>query len=444
MSKQENERFTRRKVLLGAVMGTVSLGAAPRRKVEEKLALLGGAPVRKKGFPSWPVIGEREEKRWMDVLRARRWFRFDGNQVRTFETEWAKHLGAKHALAVANGTSALMTALNALDIGPGDEVLVPPYTFVATINAVLLQHALPVFVDSDLETFQMNARKVEQAITPRTACILPVHLGGAAADLDTLLAVANRRKLPVIEDACQAHGAEWRGKKVGTWGDMGCFSFQASKNLNSGEGGAVTTNKPELYERCFAFHNQGNAPSGAQFAKPGIGCNLRMTEFQGALLLEQLTRLEEQSRLRETNASYLTAQLKQIPGIQPATMYEGCTRNAYHLYMFRYDKAQFADVPRGKFLEAMHAEGIPCSGGYAPLNKSVGLKNVLESRAFKAIYSEKQLADYHERNRCPVNAQLCEQAIWLSQTMLLGDKSDMDQIAEAVRKMHKQADKLRA
>ena len=182
-----------------------------------------------------------------------------------------------------------ITSLAALGIGPGDEVIVPPYTFVATINAVLMHHALPVFVDTDPETFQIDARKIEAAITERTACIMPVHLGGSAADMDTILAVAKKHKLPVVEDACQAHLAEWRTKKVSTLGDLGCFSFQASKNLNAGEGGAILTNSDDLYEQCKSFQNNGRMAANAGFAYVRNGANLRITEFQGALLLQQLT-----------------------------------------------------------------------------------------------------------------------------------------------------------
>jgi perosamine synthetase len=437
----DNE-VTRRELLSAASLAAAGLAAPIVGKAEEKLAVLGGTPVRKGSWPGWPVVQENDEKAWMEVLRSKRWFRFDGGNVGRFEQAYANKLGAKYCLATTSGTTALLTALNALGIGPGDEVIVPPYTFIATVNAVLLNHALPVFVDTDIETFQIDARKVEAAVTGKTACIMPVHIGGSAADLDTIMAVGKKRSIPILEDACQAHLGEWRGKKVGTVADLGCFSFQASKNLNSGEGGAVTTNRQDLWEKAFAFHNQGFVPGGASFATPGIGCNLRMTEFQGALLQSQMDRVEEQSRTRDQNAAYLTSMLKQIPGISPARMYEGCTRNAYHLYMFRYDKSQFSGVPRAKFLEALRAEGVPASGGYSPLNKQAFLQNVLGSRAFKSVYTPKQIAEWQERNRCPVNERLCEEAVWLSQTMLLGPKTDMEQIAEAVRKIQKASGEL--
>ncbi len=313
---------------------------------DEPLAILGGKPVRRQRFSRWPLIADNDERAWMEVLRKGKWCRVNGGEsVNRFEETWARMMGAKHCVAVANGTSALITSLAAVGIGPGDEVLVPPYTFVATINAVLMHHALPVFVDTDPETFQIDARLIESSINEHTACILPVHIGGSAADMDTILAVAARHKLPVIEDACQAALGEWKGRKLSSIGDLGCFSFQVSKNLNSGEGGAILTSDDRLAGECRGFQNQGRATvAGVDYHRNGA--NLRMTEFQAALLATQLTRVEEQSRRRTENATYLTELLREIPGISPAKMYEGCTQNAYHLYMLRYDPAHFENLPR--------------------------------------------------------------------------------------------------
>ena len=360
--------LTRRKLLGAASTGLLATRIA-RSAATDKPAILGGRPVRTAPFPSWPVIAENDERAWMKVLRSGKWNRLDGDNARQFEETWAAKLGAKHCLATANGTSALIISLNALGIGPGDEVIVPPYTFVATVNAVLIQHAMPVFVDTDPETSQIDARKIEAAITERTRCILPVHLGGSPADLDAILEIGRKHNIPVLEDACQAHLAEWRHRKVSTLGALGCFSFQASKNLNSGEGGAILTNDSDLYRVCQSFHNNGRGDTGSGFGYVRNGANLRMTEFQAALLLEQLKRVEQQSHAREQNAAYLTKQLAEVPGIRPARMYDGATRNAYHLYMFRYDTTQFANLPRAQFLKALHAEGVPGSGGYTPLNK---------------------------------------------------------------------------
>jgi perosamine synthetase len=434
-----------RRSFLGAISAAASAVGLGGRNAhaagDEPLALLGGKPVRRERFSAWPIVEENDEKAWMEVLRKKKWCRIDGDYANRFEETWARMMGAKHCIAVANGTSALITSMAALGIGPGDEVLVPPYTFVATINAVLVHHALPVFVDTDPETFQVDARLLESSITSHTACILPVHIGGSAADMDAILTVAGRHKVPVVEDACQAALGEWKGKKLSALGDLGCFSFQASKNLNSGEGGAILTSDDQLALECRSFQNNGRATvGGLSYARNGA--NLRMTEFQAALLATQLTRLEEQSRRREQNAAYLTTLLRDVPGIAPARMYDGCTRNAYHLYMFRYDPAGFDGLPRSKFLEAMHAEGIPCSAGYSPIYREPFLKNTLESRPFRAVYSPRRIANYLERIHCPANDRLCEQGVWIYQTTFLGPRSDMDQIAEAVRKVQKQAGKL--
>lgn len=404
-----------------------------------KPAMLGGAPVRTTAFPRWPVQDSREEQALTSVLKSGKWGRGVGDQVTAFERQYATATGAAHCLATANGTSALLTTLSALGVGPGDEVIVPPYTFVATVNVVLMLHALPVFVDSDLETFQIDARKVAAAITDRTRVIMPVHLGGSVADMDTIMAAAAARDIPVVEDACQSHLAQWKGRHVGSIGKAGCFSFQASKNLNSGEGGAVITSDRGLADRAYAFHNNSRGHAGGDFAYGAAGLNLRLTEFQAALLMAQITRLEAQARQRESNAAYLTSQLSQIPGITPAAMYPGATRNAYHLYMFRYDPKAFADLSRAAFVKALAAEGITSGTGYSPLDKEPFLTNTLKGRGYQRIYGAAELQRLSERNHCPQNDRLCAEAVWFYQTMLIGPRQDMDHIVEAVRTVHAHA-----
>ncbi|HSD67177.1 MAG TPA: DegT/DnrJ/EryC1/StrS family aminotransferase [Vicinamibacteria bacterium] len=433
-------------VAAGAAAATRATGAAPAilaAGAAERPALLGGPPVRGTPFPSWPVVGAREEKELLDVLHSGKWFRLDGKTVERFEEAYARLTGARHCIATANGTSALFASLAGLGVGPGDEVILPPYTFIATLNVVFLHYALPTFVDSDPETLQMDARKLEAAVTERTAVIMPVHLGGNACDLDAILEIAGRRKVPVLEDACQAHLGEWRGLKLGTLGAAGCFSFQASKNLNSGEGGAILTSDDALYDRCWAFHDNCRARRGRP-APPlgGRGANLRLTEFQAGLLLAQMARVEEQAKTREENARYLTQRLREVPGILPAKAYDGCTRNAYHLYMLRYEPQAFAGLPRARFLEALRAEGVPCSPGYSAMNREKYVAATLASRAYQRIYPKEVLADWAERNLCPANDRLCEEAVWLTQTMLLGPRKDMDDVAAAVRTIHAAAAEL--
>ena len=436
-----NSELSRRRFVAAAS----AAGAVARAATNgERPAALGGKKVRTEPFPAWPRFNEKEERALLDVLRSGKWYRGSGTFVKQFEQSYAELTGAKQALASANGTSALFISLNVLGVEPGDEVIIPPYTFIATVNVVLRQHALPVFVDSDPQTFQIDHRKIEAAITPNTRAIMPVHLGGNACNLDAILEITKRRKIPLIEDACQAHLGEWKGRKVGTYGDTGCFSFQASKNLNSGEGGAILFNNEDLREKAYAFHNNGSGLKaiGANFTYATTGANLRLTEFQAAMLLAQMTRLEQQSKTRAENAKFLSSMLKEIPGMVPVKAYDGCTNNAWHLYMARYNAAAFSGLTREKFLKALTAEGIPASGGYSPLNTQQFLKDTLASRGFQRLFSAKRLKEWEERNHCPANDKLCGEAIWFTQNMLLGSRGDMEQIAEAIRKIHAHSGEL--
>jgi len=439
--------LTRRRFLAATPAAGVALQfgtSASASTTHEKPALLGGPPAKIGAFDAWPKFDLTEERALLDVLRSGRWFRTDGHVVKKFEESFAALTGAGQVLATCNGTAALIVSVNVLGVQPGDEVIVPPYTFVATVNAVLRVHALPVFVDTDAETFQMDAAKLEGAITPATRAIVPVHLGGNVCDLDAIGAIAARHRIPIVEDACQAHLAEWKGRKVGTYGSTGCFSFQASKNLNSGEGGAVLFNDEDLRERAYAFHNNGTGlkKAGASFGYSSSGANFRLTEFQGALLLAQMTRLKAQTATRTANGRYLTSLLREIPGIAPAREYAGTTANAYHLYMLRYDPAAFAGLPREKFLKALNAEGVPASSGYTPLNTQEFLTNAIESRGYQRLFSAARLKQWREQNHCPQNDQLCGQAVWFTQNMLLGSRNDMEQIAEAIRKIQTYAGDL--
>jgi dTDP-4-amino-4,6-dideoxygalactose transaminase len=433
--------LTRRGFMAASAAGA---GLQIRAAESTRPALLGGAKIRTEPFPAWPVSDAAEERSLLDVLHSGKWYRGSGQVVKKFEQEYARIAGARECLAVCNGTAALTVALNAVGVEAGDEVILPPYTFVATLNVVLRQHALPVFVDTDPETFQIDARKVPASINANTRALMPVHLGGNACDLDALLATAREHKIALIEDACQAHLAEWKGRKVGTWGDAGCFSFQASKNLNSGEGGAILFQDADLRERAYAFHNNGSGlrAIGNNFTYASAGANLRLTEFQAGILLAQMERIEIQARRRSENAKHLTSLLQEIPGIAPATQYEGCTRNAYHLYMLRYRAESFAGLKRETFLKALAAEGIPASPGYSPLNTQPFVARVVQSRGYQKLFGAQRLKQWEERNRCPANDRLCTEAVWFTQNMLLGERRDMEQIAEAVRKIQTHAPEL--
>ena len=445
--------FIKKNSIAGAGF-TLAMGMTPpsvfaiRSADTGKPAILGGEPMCTKDWQKWPIWKpETDEKRVLEVLRSGVWSR--AGVVTEFEEKWAATMGARRCLSVVNGTNALICAIANFDIGAGDEVLVPPYTFIATVQAVLQNGAIPVFVDTDPETFQMDAKKIEAKITPRTRAILPVHLAGLPADMDRIMQIAKKHNLLVIEDACQAWMAEVNHKKVGTIGHAGCYSFQNSKNITMGEGGAIVSDDEEFMDKCFSYHSYGN-PYGTIVGDVGagtvrLGTKLRLTEFQAAIGLAQLTRLEEQTSIRSTNANFLHALLSEIPGIVPYRLYDNVTRAAFHLFPFRYKKTLFDGLPRETFLKALQAEGVPCSSGYTPLNTMPFLGNAFQTKNFKKMYPPEMLDSkkYYAENQCPENDQLCNEAVWFTQNLLLGDKDDMRVIADAIIKIRTNASKIK-
>lgn len=452
--KQYSRReFIRRNTMAGAgamlASGIGSSVFASSPKYSAIPAVLGGDPISKIDWPEWPMwVPEKDEKILLEAIRSGVWSR--KKLVTKFETEWAETLGAKRCLTLVNGTNSLITSLIQLGIGAGDEVIIPPYTYIATAQAVLASGAMPVFVDTDPVTFQIDATKIEEKITPYTRAIMPVHLAGNPADMDQVKDIARKHDLVVIEDACQAHLAEYHHQKVGTIGDSGCFSFQNSKNLPIGEGGAIVSNDEEFVDRCYSYHNLG-FPFGTSVGNGGSGSimngnKLRLTEYQAAIGLAQLKRLESQTKTRTANAEYLAAKLREIPGILPMEKYPGATRAVYHLLPFRYKMEEFKGLSRDSFTEALEAEGIPCSKGYAPLNSMSYLKDAFSTKNFIKSYPKRRLDynKYMERNQCPQNDILCnEEAAWFSQRLFLTGKAEMDSIYSAIEKIHFNAEKIK-
>ncbi len=411
-------------------------------------AILGGQKMRTGEWPVWPQWKPAEyEEQVLKILRSGVWSRAEA--VTEFERKWAETIGTKRCLAVVNGTNALITSLIQLDIGGGDEVIVTPYTWISSIQAVLIAGAIPVFVDIDPETYQMDPAKIEAKITSSTRAIMPVHILGLPANMLKIMDIAKKHKLLVVEDSCQAWLAEINHKKVGTYGDAGCFSFQTSKHLPLGEGGAIVSNDEGFIDRCYSYHNVG-FPYGAVIGGIGqgsviLGTKLRITEYTAAVGLAQLGVLDEQTTLRNKNAEYLRSQIKNIPGIKPYKLYESVTRAAFHMFAFRYKKEEFKGLPRKRFLEALSAEGIPNLSGYSPfLNKQPYLENAFQSKNFKKMYTEEELdfQKYSENNECPENDSLCNEAVWFQQNLLLAEKSDLDDIANAIDRIHKNAEKI--
>lgn len=399
----------------------------------DKLALLGGSPVRERPFTRWPIFGEHDEARVLAALRTGKWGRLDGNEVQEFEERFAHMHGCEHGIAMVNGTVSLRLALMAAGLEAGSEVIVPPYTFFSTASAVIEANMVPVFADVELGTFNLDPRAVEAAITPRTRAIIPVHFAGQPADMDAIIAIAERHKLLVIEDAAHAHGASYKNRPAGSLGRMASFSFQSSKNLTSGEGGILTTNDAELAAACRSLHNCGRIPSGVWYEHHVISGNYRLGELQGALLNAQLDRLEEQTKTRDANGRNLRERLAKLPGIYPQERPEYSTRHAYHLFMLRIVAEEFG-APRAAVIEALRAEGIPCSPGYG---FSLHQQPMFAKRAFGPyLPGIVEKLDY-SRVHCPNSDLLCrEQAVWLEQSMFLGPREDMDDIARAFEKVY--------
>ncbi len=431
---------SRRRFLGTAATAGLAAGLARPAAAAETAPAAPAAPRAAAGS-EWPLFDTGDEQALLGVLRSGKWGRTSGGGARNreFEAVFARRMQAKHCVATSSGTTALLTALGALNIGPGDEVILSPYTFVATFNVVTANFALPVFADSDPASFQVDPQSVAAAVTPATRLLLPVHIAGTAADLDGLLAVAKAKNLPLLEDACQAPLAEWHGRPVGTHGIGGCFSFQASKNLTSGEGGAVVTNDDTFANLCYNYHTPGG---GKPAPSSGRAANYRLTEFQAALLLSQWTRFEAQAKRRDANAAHLSAMLARIPGIAPAKLAAGNTRNGWHLYMFRYDAARFSGLSRAKFLQALAKEGIAASSGYTALNLTPHVQALAMNPHYLRIYGKEGMARWLERSRCPVNDRVVEEAVWFGQTKLLGARSDMERIAEVIAKVQKNSGAL--
>jgi len=434
-------RNTRREFLGLAAAALASANVLPKRvfaqSAVDRPALLGGTPVHTGGWPQWPEWRQAWEPSILQVLRSGRWYRGTGEQVQQFETAYAKLLGAKRCLATASGTTALVVGMHALDVDAGDEVIVSPFTFIASYNAILLRNALPVLADTDPATLTMDPASIESRITDRTRAIMPVHIYGMPCDMDPILAAARKHRLAVIEDACQAWLAEYKGSKCGTIGDLGCFSFQNSKHLPSGEGGAITGNSDDLVDRASSFHDCGRPYGGFKGTRPNFtrGGNFRMQHYQAAMLVQQLDKLVQDTARRRENADRLTASLKGIPGIQPARL-PGNSRAVWHLYPFRYDAEKFQGLPRDRFIRAMRAEGIPCSTGYQEQYFDGLLDEAINSRGYKRLFGAARLKTYRDSfQELKGNRRVCETTVAMTQNLLLAGSADIDHIGAAIRKI---------
>ena len=407
----------------------------------EKLAIHGGAPVKSTPFPTWPIYDEAEENALMEVLKSRQWWRTPGTRTLQFEQNFAKYHQAKHGIAVTNGTAALEVVMAALGIGLGDEVIIPDFTFVATASAVLFTGAMPALVDVLPDTYCIDPDKVEAAINERTKAIIAVHVAGHPADMDRLREIAKEHNLYLVEDSSHAHGAEWKGQKVGALGDVGTFSFQQSKLMTAGEGGMIVTNNDEIEKFVRSVHDCGRMPGEWFYAHFIYGSNYRLSEWQGAILDQQLLRLKDQTAVRTKNAAYLNEKLSRIEGITPQKLDARVTCHPQYCYIFHYDSGAFAGASTESFIKAINAEGIPNQASYPPVHAL----DVFTSGEYK----KRLLPDHVEEAEAYINAEYPNsdrgylETVWLPQPVLLGTQEDMDKIVEAVKKIQRNAASLK-
>lgn len=406
-----------------------------------KLAALGGEPACPVTWPEWPVWDENDVASVTSRLNSGGWgICPEPNAVSEFAARFAELHGAEYALCCANGTVALMIALRAAGVLPGDEVIMPAYTFMATATAAIGIGATPVVVDVDPLTLNIDPEKIGEAVTDRTRAVLPVHIAGLPADMDGVNRAAERYGLSVVEDCAQAHLAGYGGRKVGTLGTLGTFSFQSSKNLNAGEGGLVTTNDSEAYKVAYAFHHCGRNPDGGGwYEHPYMGQNLRLSQLQAALLLTQLDRLEAQHELRMRNGRRLAGRLSAVDGIRVAgwPWPEKVTSAAYHLFIFFIDPERFAGVDNKVFCEALRAEGVFCHGGY---DRVVQHQDFFDDPFVQRMLGSER-PDY--RNvESPVAQRAVQTCVWIKQNQLLAEEEVMDRMADAVQKIRDCADDL--
>lgn len=422
------------------------------------LAIRGGESVRKKNWISWPIWDQNTLNRLESVLSSGRWAisgEWKGNisKCEEFERKFAEFNQASYCVTTTNCSSSLIIALESLGIGPGDEVIVPALTWVATAISVCDVNAVPVIVDIDPETYCMSIEEVKKAITPKTKAIIPVHLYGCMVNMDELMEVAKENNLWVIEDVSHSHGSVWNDKYAGTIGDVGSFSLQQGKVLTSGEGGVFLTNDKKLYEYAIQLRSNSRSYIGEdnlqmnrmQLVENGaiMGTNYCLSEFQAAVLLDQLQKLEEWNRLKEKNATYLNNHLKDIPGIKIMHRHSQISKQSYYRYAIKIDSEYFSGKSVKNICKALEAElNFVIEQPYKPVHKSPLYRPQTKKRYhwsqehWEALSTEK----YH----LPVSEKASEnEGAVMHHSILLGDQNDMDDIIMAFEKVSKYSEQIR-
>jgi dTDP-4-amino-4,6-dideoxygalactose transaminase len=404
-----------------------------------QLALTGGPAAAvdlQARAGAWPrVPGAKAEALVLDVLRSGRWGRLhDDSYAERFENAFAAYQDARHGIAVANGTVSLQLILRTLNIGVGDEVIVPALTFIATASAVAEVGAVPIFADVEAETLTIDPESVAAATTLRTRAIIGVHYGGFPIDFDRLLPLANQHGLFLIEDAAHAQGSAWRGSGVGALGTFGSFSFQESKALSAGEGGIVLTNDDALAERARLLHSIGRRSDQPGYLHYALASNYRLSELQAALLLAQFAHLPEQAEARDTAGRLLDTGLAETALLIPQRRDERVTRRGYYFAVYRYQQEAMDGIPREAFLAALEAEGVPASRAYGvPVYRYAAFSpEALQASPLRGLDN---VPAYHQLH-LPVTERISQQEqVTIPHQLLLAGPEGVRLIVDAVAKI---------
>lgn len=396
-----------------------------------QLAIDGGRPIRTEPFAPWPHFTRDETEAVAEVLQSGRINYWTGDHGRLFEKEYAESIGTKHAIAVANGTVGLELALYAIGIGPGDEVVVTPRSFVASASCVVMRGAIPVFADVDVDSQNLSAETIARVLSPRTKAVVVVHLAGWACEMDSINALARGHGLKVVEDCAQAHGGTYKGRAVGSLGAINAFSFCQDKILTTGgEGGLACTNDEELWERAWSFKDHGKGydavyrrthPAGFRFLHESFGTNWRLTEMQSALGRVLLRKLPERIARRRESAAILTSAFSRISSLRVTLPPEEIGHAYYKYYVFVRPENLKNNWSRDRIMEAINAEGIPCFAGY------------------REMYLEKAFpAEWRPSQPLPVTQRLSETSlVFLVHSTL--SNADMFDTCRAVEKVMEEA-----
>lgn len=409
---------------------------------DDTLAVQGGTPVRdlaSRPWPAWPHVSDEEWEQsmgpalkdvYLSTVESDPGPNEPGPKAASFAEAFARYCGARFGFMTPSGTTALSLAIQGALEGDGlndeGEVIVPDYTYVATASSVLLAGYSVVFADIHPESFTLDPFSVEAAITDRTVAILPVHVAGHPADMNAINRIASKHGLKVIEDCAQAHGAEIDGRKVGSLGDVGAFSFQATKNLTVGEGGAVVTSDESIFENMQRIRDMGRQPGGKRWEYKNLGWNYRVSDYLAAVLEVRLGDLDQQSQRRSDNAAYLSEHLREIEGVIPPTTMPGVSRHAYHLYPVLFHPPAFGGRSRDEFVDALNAEGIPVVAGYSPLSESEAMTSVAAKHPGRVSVTPR-----------PNLENVADNAVWITQDLLMGTSQDLDDIVEAIAKINR-------